>query len=438
YFVAAQNPAELRGTGGFIGAYAIMTAEDGALEFGPFRPIETLRDIDPRKIPAPNPDFAERYERFGGAGYWRNINMTADFPSAADAIERLYRRVTGEAVNGTIAVDPFALASLLRATGPIDVPLTGVSVDEQTVVPYITNQAYSEITESGVRKRILGDVALAALERYLEGGAADPVASGRALVDAAAGGHVLLHAANPRMQAAFEAAGVAGQLGGAPGDFLAVVANNAAGNKADFYLARELRYEVRLGGEGSAMGTAEAIFTNDAPTSGQPAYVIGPYDERFRPGQNVSIVTSYCATTCRLQEFRRDGRPEAVGEEEELGHPAYWNNLELDSGASQGWRYHWSVAEAWEGDDARGLYRLTVQGQTTIRPTKLIVDIRTPEGTTVISASPRMRVSGNRAVWEGAAGDRATFEVAFERPFVSRVWRAIVRFWDRPIFRFGD
>ena len=29
YFVAAQSPAELRGTGGFIGSYAILTAREG-------------------------------------------------------------------------------------------------------------------------------------------------------------------------------------------------------------------------------------------------------------------------------------------------------------------------------------------------------------------------------------------------------------------------
>ena len=39
YFFGAQNPAELRGTGGLIGAYSILTIDDGRFHFSPFGPI---------------------------------------------------------------------------------------------------------------------------------------------------------------------------------------------------------------------------------------------------------------------------------------------------------------------------------------------------------------------------------------------------------------
>src|SRR5207244_2214055 len=38
YFFGAADPAELRGSLGLIGAYSILTVDDGAFRFSPFRP----------------------------------------------------------------------------------------------------------------------------------------------------------------------------------------------------------------------------------------------------------------------------------------------------------------------------------------------------------------------------------------------------------------
>ena len=48
YLFGASNPAELRGTGGLIGAYAILTMDRGKFSFSDFRPIQSL--------PRPNVD----------------------------------------------------------------------------------------------------------------------------------------------------------------------------------------------------------------------------------------------------------------------------------------------------------------------------------------------------------------------------------------------
>ncbi len=167
YFLGAQNPAELRGTGGFLGAYAILTAEDGRLRLGPFSPIEELRDLEVSQVRAPNPDYARRYDRYGGAGFWRNINMTPDFPSAAQAIEALYARVAGERVDGALVADPFALAALLEVTGPVRVPGTGAALQSDGMIPFVTNEAYAVLTEPAARKRLLGHVAAGVFRRFL-------------------------------------------------------------------------------------------------------------------------------------------------------------------------------------------------------------------------------------------------------------------------------
>jgi hypothetical protein len=63
------------------------------------------------------------------------------------------------------------------------------------------------------------------------------------------------------------------------------------------------------------------------------------------------------------------------------------------------------------------VYRLSVQGQPTIIPTRLEVSVSIPENAEVARTSPGMRVLADRVIWLGEPGDLATLEVAFDRPF---------------------
>ena len=417
YFLGAQNPAELRGTGGLIGAYAILTATEGLVEVGPFRDVGRLDDADVSGLQAPGPDYESLY----GTSYhdMSNINLTPDTPSAATAIERLYEAATGERVDGTILADPQALALLLSATGPAEVPATGTTVEASTVVAFVANEAYALLPNDAARKRILGDVAAGVLAHFLGGGAADdPAAAGRAVIEAAAEGHLLLHSADPAVQSGLEAAGVTGTLSDPVGDFLAVMANNAGGNKIDFYARRALRYEVELLEDGSARGRLGVTIRNDAPSSGQPEYVIGPHPfVDAEAGDNITNVQTYCASSCRFEEVRLDGSRLAVSRRTELGHPVIILGLGIQSGGTGSLDYQWTTADAWTEDRGAVLYRLTVQGQPTIVPTRLELSVAIPENAVVARTTPGMRVEGDRVTWRGEPGDLTTFEVAFDRPF---------------------
>jgi hypothetical protein len=416
YLMAAQNPAELRGTGGLVGAFAVLTIETGRIELGPFSDIDDLHSARP-PIEPPTEEFAALYGDLGALEDFSNVNMTPDFPSAATAMERLYERSTGQRLDGTIAADPEALALLLQASGPTDVPGTGATVDAGSVVSFVANEAYALLPDDAARKRLLGKVASGVLGRFLQSGAAsDPATAGRVVFEAAADGHLLLHAADPEIQERFERARVAGSLLDPAGDFLAVVVNNSGGNKIDFYATRTVRYEADLARDGTATGTAEVTLVNDAPRRGQPAYVIGPYPfTEARPGENLMRVSAYCARLCRFDDIRRDGRSVGVALGQELGHPLAIHGFGLPAGEQTSLRYAWTTREAWSGDEYGGIYRLTVQSQPTLAQTRLEVEVQIPEGMDVASASPGMRVLGDRVVWSGEAGDVTAFEVEFVR-----------------------
>lgn len=421
YFFGAQNPAELRGTGGLIGAFAILTATDGLIELSSFRDVGRLDDADVSELQPPGPDYESLY----GTSYhdMSNINLTPDVPSAATAIERLYEAASGERVDGTIMADPQSLALLLSAAGPAEVPAAGTTVDADSVVGFVANEAYGLLPNDGARKRILGDVAGEVLEHFLGGGAAEePAEAGRAVFEAAAGGHLLLHSADPDIQAQLEAAGVAGTLADPIGDFLAVMVNNAGGNKIDFYARRTLRYEVELLDDGSARGRLSVAITNDAPSTGQPRYVIGPHPfVDAEPGDNITNVQTYCATTCRFEGALLNGAQLAVSRRTELGHPVVITGLRIPPGDTGRLGYVWITNDAWSEERGLVVYRLTVQGQPTIVPTQLELAVTIPQNAEVARSSPGMRVVGDRVTWAGEPGDLATFEVAFERPFPAGV-----------------
>ncbi|MGH2767311.1 MAG: DUF4012 domain-containing protein [Actinomycetota bacterium] len=418
YFFGAQNPAELRGTGGLIGAYAILTVADGHLELGPFRPVGTLDSPDPASIDPPSDEYADLYP--GQHAVYENLNMTPDFPTAATAIERLYEHQTGERLDGTVVADPHALALLIGATGPAIVSATGTTLTEEDVVSFVSNEAFALLPDPSARKRILGEVAGQVLVRFLRGGAVnDPWRAGRKVAEATAGGHLLFHSVDREVQAAFETAGVAGRLLDPPGDFLAVVVNNAGGSKIDFYAGRTIRYEVRLLQDGLAEGRTRLTFVNDAPTGGQPAYVIGPNPRTdARVGDNTMIVGVYCAGGCSFRGFRRDGEPEGLVVGRELGHPETMTGYRIPSGESGTLEYQWVVPDAWREEDGRVVYRLTFQDQPTIRATSLHVAVRIPEGAEVARTTSGMRVVGDRVVWDGEAGGVMRFEVSFSPPLL--------------------
>jgi len=59
YLLFAQSPAELRGTGGIWGAYAILTVSDGRFEIGPFTRTRSLPEFPPDAVPEPGPGVCQ-------------------------------------------------------------------------------------------------------------------------------------------------------------------------------------------------------------------------------------------------------------------------------------------------------------------------------------------------------------------------------------------
>jgi hypothetical protein len=423
YLFLAENPAELRGTGGLWGAYAIVQARAGRFTFSRFRPIQSLDNLPPKQVPAPNPDYRRNYGQYGAPGYWLSLNMTPDLPSAATAALSAWRSTGHSPLDGVITADPFALRELLTVTGRVRVPAPTFSLTAENVVPLLTNRAFARFSDPAQRKAVLGEAARAVLERFLrlEGRA---VMQLRALGRAISEGHLKLFSVDPAVQSAFTRAGVDAGLHADGGDLMAVIVNSGAGGKVDYFATRTVRHEVLLLPGGGAAATTSVTIENDAPTSGQPAYVIGPHVGEA--GDNIPLIAVYCGSGCRLVRAERDGRPISLRTGSELGFRFFRDYFTIPSGRERTLTVSTEVPNAWDGSTSSGSYRLSVLGQTTIRPTEAVIRFLAPAWMRFTGGSEGVTFDGDRAIWSGVVGDRLELEVSFEQlPLFVRLWRSV-------------
>jgi hypothetical protein len=119
----------------------------------------------------------------------------------------------------------------------------------------------------------------------------------------------------------------------------------------------------------------------------------------------------------------------------DLGVPYVQGYFPIPSGRTAAFGVAWGRSEGWQGNDSGGTYSLTFQNQTTIRPTRLHVEITPPPGMSIVSATAGVRVVDGRAVYDGVAPYRLDIEVTFEPPPLLRLWRDVLRFFRQPIIR---
>lgn len=420
YLLFASNPAELRGTGGYLGAYAEMVVDDGVLDIGRFNRLSNLPSMGPEAVEPPNDDYLPRYREYGGTGSWQNANLTPDFPSAATVVERLWAERTGEPVDGTIAVDPFAYEALLRVGGPVTLPgLPAVTAD--TVVDYVTRDAYLDFEgDPEERQEQLGAVAAAALEGFLGSGLTDDLATSvDALGAMLSGGHLRVHAADEQVQAALAAAGLDGAMrvagpDGEGGDYLGVVLNNAAANKLDVFVQRDVTYRATLRDDGGVDAELEVALFNNAPSEG-PRYVIGPNAAFLEAGQMYGLLSVFCGPECLVTEapasvvlFDVDFRPQerVVTELDErrsteLGSGVLDTFVSVPAGGQQVLTFEMTQpVGAWERTDDGGLrYRLLWDNQVTLNATGLTVELAVPNGFEVEAAPDGAEVVDGVVRW---------------------------------------
>ncbi len=299
YFVGFTTPSEARGIGGFMGNWAEVTVTDGQIAVTRFGRADDLNEAgDPvtRRV-TPGAGLDEWVRRYGpysiasgpggttGPAVWKNINMSPDMAATGQAIADLYPQSGGRQLDGVFMMDVYTLARLLRFTGPIDLPDAGVAgqgaagpatITADNAADFLLNDQY-DVTRTAERVDVLDEFSQAVVAALLGGTLPAPVELVDTLGPMVDQGRLTAWAARADEQALLQQIGMGGALAGSgSGDSVVIAFNNAVGNKIDYYLAADAEYAVTAD---AATNTADATLTldlaNNAPTDGEPNYVVG-------------------------------------------------------------------------------------------------------------------------------------------------------------------
>ena len=339
YFLAIQSNNEARGTGGFLGAYGVINADNGKVTVEKLAPRS---ELDKYTFDKPPVDFGPDYAALYGddPASWAGANLSPHYPYAAQLWLRMYADSIGDQLDGVITLDPVTMQYLLAVTGPAVMP-DGRVISADNVVSFTENEIYRLIDDDAKRDQYLQQVGKTVLKKVLSG-EGDPKALLDALTHAADERRLLIYSNVPDEQALLGPSPVGGEVPEGPGPFAGLAVINGAGNKLDYYLGQELDYQtLQCNADGSSLTRTTVVLTNGAPKHGNlPLYVDQRLDLPLRAdglgvsggGDQFVFAQVYGAEGGALARARLNGRPVDVAPGVERGRPVYRASVPIPAG----------------------------------------------------------------------------------------------------------
>ncbi|MDJ0362597.1 DUF4012 domain-containing protein [Rhodococcus sp. H29-C3] len=360
YFLAFQTNAEARGTGGLLGGFGIVRADNGTAR------VDTLgsnRELEFAEQPIDlGPEYTALWGPRNTTTDFRNSNASPHFPYAGQIWTSMWAEQTGEKLDGAIATDPVALGYILDATGPVTLA-DGEVISGDNVVEVTLSTAYARFGEDQLaRKNYLQEISQAVVSKMTTG-----VAPTRKLLDAVgrAGseGRISVWSADPAEQEILAGTKVGHTLPDDPAPYANVIVNNAGGNKLDYYLTRDISYTAESCTGPTRKSTVTATLTNTVNSDGLTQYVASTFQPGVPYGTNESIAYLYGTQGAKITGMKVDGvNAFSVQKGTELGRPVQAAYVTIPPGESS--------TVTWELEEP------SVSGEATV-PVQPLVDTPT-------------------------------------------------------------
>ena len=323
YFVGILNPNEARGTGGFLGNYAILSAKDGKISVDQVGSNTDLPNLD-KLPPGLGKDFVKRYG--DDPILIGNMNLSPHFPSTAKIWLASWKKKTGEQLDGAIAADVVALGEVVRASGQ-QIPLPdGGSISGDQLALFAIKGIYENFpTAAQAAERKTYQEAITSSAASILTQAPNPEAMAEALGQGLAEDRIVIWSADPKVEQRLTEAGVGGSLTVEDGHNVQFVALNGSGSKLDAFLQRSLNYEVgRCVDEDSQVKSTVTIdLTSDIPLGERPPeYMVSLAKEGPTGPVNVVLAQMHLPNGAEIDEVRLDGKSVGYSPFDERGRPS--------------------------------------------------------------------------------------------------------------------
>jgi len=338
YLISFQNSAEARGTGGILGAYALIELDKGNLKILQTGSNAALYGISLKEIPVAVPaEFLRLYGK--NPAILQNSNLSPHFPYGAQIWMGLWKKKYGEQLDGVIAVDPTALSYVLRATGEIRLK-SGEKITSENVVEETLKNAYERYEkDNNARKQYLVEI-MNATAAKLTKGEYSKVKMAKALRDGIKANRILIYSTNQSAQRQLENVRLGGHLGLVANNEYRTVIQNIDASKLDYYLDRSITIESKSC-QNVKQTQVRIRVTNTLETGvGLSAYVLTRADK----GKPASLITGahrfkvfiYGPTDAKLISVSRENRTADLGGSSvERKRPIYVADVDLAPGASE-------------------------------------------------------------------------------------------------------
>lgn len=395
YLLAFQSPSEARGSGGIIGVYGILTADDGAVRLAHVGPHSEIGKDVKGPISAPK-WYRDLYGGLLALDEIRHANLGAHWPTVARVVLEYYRVARNRLLDGVITLDPIVLEQVTSGTPPLTGPGWDVKVDETNARKVLLKSSYLRFGQYQERAqdRFLEGL-VADLLGHLRAGRVNAAALVRGLLKAANWQHLKVYATDAALQQTLGALELTGDFTRAGTNVQEVFHNNFTGSKVDYFLYRDQKTVVELKDDGDAEITLTVTLENRAPTE-PSSLLIRPLLRKYPNGYNRMTLSFLMPRGAAFGDFSIDGKKSPPLRGNEIGYPVVWNIVDIPSQETVEASVRYTLPDAMTD----GAFSMTLWPQALVRPDSFRFELHVPDGRS-LDVFPRRRLLDGAYVLTG-------------------------------------
>lgn len=270
YLVLFQNDKELRSTGGFLTAYAIVSIDKGVIKVEKSEDIYSLDDTVPNKPAAP--EAIRKYFPSVRTWHLRDTNLSPDFLVSMEDFLDMYNRAGGRSeIDGIIAIDTNVLVSTIKILDD-SVTAGGINFNTKEDPRCDCPQAIYELEDNisrpvnyirEDRKGLIGQLMLAIMDKALKSSPGQywgPLFQN--FIKEVQEKHVLFYLFDEDAQSGIEALNAAGQIHDFDGDYLHINDTSFSGAKSNLFTDQAVEMSYEVGNDGKIRKTLVINYKN--------------------------------------------------------------------------------------------------------------------------------------------------------------------------------
>jgi Protein of unknown function (DUF4012) len=405
YYLALQNNADLRATGGAVLGFGIIRIADGRIHLiggGGINDIDThFHGIHPAAGGA-GPGINQRIKWYlhatGRPALLNNgANYEPSFPIVATAWARQVEAVTHRHIDDVIALDPAGVQALLKGQGSFHIRGYHGKLSSRSIAQFTEHDQYGlpANVQKAVPRRLV-EAAFASLSspkdiKALVASASKAIAEKR----------IQLWSSDKAAQGLLTELGWDNAIHRGHGDYLFLTDNKRNSNKIDYFTHTSIDDTVTVDAQGNARVNA-LITLDDRIPRGENDIVAGKWAQY---GLNVAMLSLYVprqaygviATPAVGVGFKT--RPQGFLEHVDGGRRVYTKIITAWKRHPGTLRLQYRIPGLIQETSGGKLYELMVQHQPLVHPARLTVRLVLPDGSTVTRAGAGWSVHGNQATY---------------------------------------